>query len=223
MKSRFLVFTAVAFLAILVACRQESTTTETQASVTESSATTATVSTGSTETTMTTMTTATETTGTTTVTPPAISTAGVQQIKEGAKELGRGLKEEARQATAAAGAAMQRGGEKLQEKAEQAAPQPSAPPAAAASTANVAGGASIFKAKCVACHGADASSNTAMGKKNNIPDLRSAAVQGMSDAQLSNLIANGKPGGLSASAHKSKALSQDQIKDVIAFLRSIRQ
>jgi hypothetical protein len=61
-----------------------------------------------------------------------------------------------------------------------------------------------------------------MGRKHSIPDLRSSEVQDLTDAELATAIANGTPGELSATAHKSKALTADQIKDVIAYLRSIR-
>ena len=234
MKTHFLAFTTLVVVATFVSCAKESTTatSDTKASVT--TATTETVAT--TATTATTESTAVTDT-TTTVTTKAPN--GAEQIKEGAKQVGKGLKEEARQAATVAGAALERGGVKLQEKAAEAAPQktevatqtapaPAAqplaqPPAQASAAGNAANGASLFKGKCIACHGADASSNTTIGTKNHIPDLRSAAVQGLTDAQLAALIANGKAGGLSASAHKSKALTQDQIADAIAYLRSIRQ
>ncbi len=98
-------------------------------------------------------------------------------------------------------------------------PAPSQEPSSNASL--VSTGQSIFKSQCVSCHGADASGNTAMGRKNNIPDFRSSAVQGRSDADLANVIANGiKP--LSASAHKSKHLSSDQVKALVAYVRSLK-
>jgi len=98
-------------------------------------------------------------------------------------------------------------------------PAPSQAPSSNASL--VSTGQSIFKSQCVSCHGADASGNTAMGRKNNIPDFRSSAVQGRSDADLANVIANGiKP--LSASAHKSKHLSSDQVKALVAYVRSLK-
>lgn len=217
MRIRTLIFSAVVLLLASVAC-QKTETTET-----ESTTTVTAVSTDGTITTDTTMT----TTTTVTTTPGTSTMDGTDQIKEGAKQLGEGLKEEARQAAAATGAALQRGGAELQQRAEEAAPKPATPAPAAAPAATFSGsaanGSSIFKAQCVACHGQDASGNTAMGKKNNIPDLRSPAVQGLPDAQLASVIANGKPGGLSATAHKSKALTASQTQDVIAYLRSIRQ
>ena len=48
-----------------------------------------------------------------------------------------------------------------------------------------------YKAKCAACHGADGT-GSAMGTKMGAHDFTTAAVQGMSDAQLTDVITNGK-------------------------------
>lgn len=77
------------------------------------------------------------------------------------------------------------------------------------------GGQAIFKAKCASCHGADASGNTPVGKNLKIRDLRSAEVQSQSDAQLFNTISKGK-GKMPAYA---KSLSEDQIHQLVAFIR----
>lgn len=206
-------------LAVFVACNAEQSSdgsTTTVSLSTESPATTdATVTTQSTES---------DSAGTAV---DEQTQTGTQQIAEGAKMLGKGIKEEARQAVAAGGAAMEQAGQKLQDKADAAAKpnaEPVATPAAApVAEGDVANGASIFKGKCAACHGADASGNTPMGKKNKLADLRSSKVQSLTDAELATVIANGSPGGVAAAAHKSKALTPEQIKDVIAYLRSIRK
>lgn len=140
-----------------------------------------------------------------------------EQISEGAKMVGEGIREEARQAVAAGGAAMEQAGQALQNKADASAPTP-----AQVAASDVASGASIFQEKCASCHGADASGNTTIGRKNNIRDIRSSAVQAMTDPELSSTIVNGKSGGMSATAHKSKALTPNQLEDVIAYVRSIR-
>ena len=75
--------------------------------------------------------------------------------------------------------------------------------------------AALFKAKCVACHGSDASGNTPVGKNLKIRDLRSAEVQGQSDAQLFTIISNGK-GKMPA---YGKSLSKDQIQLLVSFIR----
>jgi mono/diheme cytochrome c family protein len=152
---------------------------------------------------------------------PTVADAG-EQITEGAKMIGRGIKEEARQAVAVGGAVMEEAGHALQDKAEAAAPV-STPSPSPAVVGDVASGASIFKGMCASCHGADASGNTVIGRKNNILDLRSSAVQDLADTELSSMIANGEPGGMSATAHKSKALTPSQIDDVIAYVRSLRR
>ena len=83
-------------------------------------------------------------------------------------------------------------------------------------------GADLFKAKgCPVCHGASGAGNTAMGKKNNIRDFHSAAVQSQTDEQLVTTIRDGK-GPVSASAHKSKALSAEQARSVVAWIRTLK-
>ena len=78
-------------------------------------------------------------------------------------------------------------------------------------------GKDLFKAKCAACHGADASGNTPVGKNLKIRDLRSAEVQSQTDEQLSNIITKGK--GKMPSYEKS--LSQEQVNQLVAFIREM--
>jgi cytochrome c len=49
----------------------------------------------------------------------------------------------------------------------------------------------LYKSKCAACHGADGT-GAAMGKKMGAHDFTTTEVQGMSDAQLTDIITNGK-------------------------------
>ena len=79
-------------------------------------------------------------------------------------------------------------------------------------------GASIYKAKCVACHAADGSGNTTAGKSLKARDLRSAEVQKQSDDQLFNIIAKGKgkmPG-------YEKTLGAEKCKELSAYVRGLR-
>jgi cytochrome c6 len=78
--------------------------------------------------------------------------------------------------------------------------------------------ASLFKAKCAACHGADGSGNTTIGKKMQTPDLRSDEVQKQTDAQLIESTTNGK--GKKMPAYKGK-LTDDQIKQLVAYIREL--
>ena len=79
-------------------------------------------------------------------------------------------------------------------------------------------GADLFKAKCAMCHGPDGKGQTTMGKNLNLRDLGSAEVQGQSDADFTNIIANGK-GKMKGFTDR---LSKDQIGDVVKYLRTLK-
>lgn len=83
--------------------------------------------------------------------------------------------------------------------------------------AALAGGAAVYKTRCAACHGADGSGQTPVGKSLKIPDLRSPEVQKMSDAEMSKVLEEGK-----GKMPKSN-LSEDDRKAVIAFIRSLKK
>jgi mono/diheme cytochrome c family protein len=83
-----------------------------------------------------------------------------------------------------------------------------------AARADVKAGEATFKAKCAMCHGADGKGKEAM----KTGDLASADVQKMSDADLSGMITNGK-GKMPA----YKTLTPEQVKDLVAFIRSLKK
>ena len=89
-------------------------------------------------------------------------------------------------------------------------------------TAPLFADAALFKAKCAACHGADGSGDTAMGKKNNLRPLGSAEVQKLTDDELTAVIASGKD-GKPAHAFKKKGLTDDQVKSLVAFIRTLKK
>ena len=80
-----------------------------------------------------------------------------------------------------------------------------------------ADGAGDFKAKCAMCHGADGSGSTATGKALKVRDLSSPEVQSQTDAQISDIVSNGKD---KMPAYKSK-LTDDQIKGLVAYIRTL--
>jgi len=80
--------------------------------------------------------------------------------------------------------------------------------------ADVAAAEATFKAKCAGCHGADGKGKEAMKTQ----DLASADVQKMSDADLSGIITNGK-----GKMPPYKTMSADQVKDMVAFIRSLKK
>jgi len=79
--------------------------------------------------------------------------------------------------------------------------------------------AATFKSKCAACHGADGSGDTTVGKNLKVKDLRSAEVQGLSDDQLYEIIAKGK----GKMPPYEKALGADTCKSLVAFIRSLKK
>ena len=74
--------------------------------------------------------------------------------------------------------------------------------------------ADTYKAKCAGCHGADGSKSM-MGAK----PLNGADVQGMSDADLTSAITDGKG---KMPAYKGK-LTDAQIKDLVAYIRTLKK
>jgi len=81
-------------------------------------------------------------------------------------------------------------------------------------SADVAAAEATFKAKCAGCHAADGKGKEAMKTK----DLASEDVQKMSDADLSGIISNGK-----GKMPPYKTMSADQVKDMVAFIRSLKK
>jgi mono/diheme cytochrome c family protein len=75
----------------------------------------------------------------------------------------------------------------------------------------------LFKSKCAACHGADGT-GTSMGKKMGAHDFTSADVQKMSDAELADIITNGKN-----KMPKYASLSPEEVKGLVAFIRTLKK
>jgi cytochrome c6 len=80
-------------------------------------------------------------------------------------------------------------------------------------------GADLFKSKCAMCHGADGKGDTPVGKSLKLRDLGSDDVQKQTDAQLTDITTNGKG---KMPAYKDK-LSNDQIKQLVAFMRTLKK
>jgi|ERR1035438_8228036 mono/diheme cytochrome c family protein len=78
-------------------------------------------------------------------------------------------------------------------------------------------GESFFKTKCAACHGADGKGEVPMGKKLGARNLSSAEVQGLSDAQLTDVVTKGKN---KMPAYDGK-LTKEQIGELVAYIREL--
>ena len=77
--------------------------------------------------------------------------------------------------------------------------------------------AATYKAKCAACHGADGRGDTPAGKSTKARSFADAEVVKASDDDLAAIIEKGKakmPG-------YGKSMKPDEIKDMVAYIRSL--
>ena len=85
-------------------------------------------------------------------------------------------------------------------------------------TPDSAAGSATFRTKCVMCHGQDGSGSE-VGRSMNVPDLRSLVVQKLPDAQLAQIISDGK-GGMPSFKN---SLSGEQVHSLVAHIRALHQ
>src|SRR5882724_12851552 len=76
--------------------------------------------------------------------------------------------------------------------------------------------ASTYKTNCVSCHGQDGR-GSAVGKSLHTADFHSAQVQQQSDAQLANVVAEGR-GNMPAFGTR---LSKNQIDALVKYTRTL--
>ena len=75
----------------------------------------------------------------------------------------------------------------------------------------------LYKSKCAMCHGADGA-GSAIGTKMGAHDFTTAEVQGMTDAQLTDIITNGKN-----KMPKYASLKPEEIKGLVAYIRTLKK
>jgi cytochrome c6 len=80
-------------------------------------------------------------------------------------------------------------------------------------------GATIYKTKCAMCHGADLAGKPAA----KIPSLVGDNAKKASDADLTDMIANGGKDKKAMHAFANKGVTPDQIKMVIAYVREAQK
>jgi cytochrome c6 len=80
-------------------------------------------------------------------------------------------------------------------------------------------GADTYKAKCAMCHGPDGTAATPMGKMMNIPSFKNPDQVKATDAAL---IAITKDGKGKMPSYNGK-LTDDQIRDVVSFIRTLQK
>lgn len=81
------------------------------------------------------------------------------------------------------------------------------------------GGADIYKAKCVMCHGADGLGSTPAGKALKAASFKDAALVKASDSDLITVVSKGK-GKMPAYGGK---LTDAQIKAAVSYIRTLQK
>ncbi len=80
-------------------------------------------------------------------------------------------------------------------------------------------GATIYKTKCAMCHGADLAGKPAA----KIPSLVSDDAKKASDADLTDMIANGGKDKKASHAFETKGITPDQVKMVVSYIRETQK
>jgi mono/diheme cytochrome c family protein len=80
-------------------------------------------------------------------------------------------------------------------------------------------GAALFKTKCAVCHGANGEGKPAL----KAPSLTSDEAKKMSDADITDMIANGGKEKKATHAFSKKGVTDDQIKALVAFIRELQK
>jgi len=74
-----------------------------------------------------------------------------------------------------------------------------------------------YKAKCAGCHGPDGAGSTPAGKAMKVRDFHSPEVQKETDAELTDIITNGK----NKMPKYAEKLKDTEIKDLAAYCRGL--
>ena len=80
-------------------------------------------------------------------------------------------------------------------------------------------GATVYKTKCAACHGADLGGKPAA----KIPSLISDDSKKLSDAELTDAIASGGKDKKASHAFANKGVTPDQVKMVVTYIREAQK
>ena len=86
-------------------------------------------------------------------------------------------------------------------------------------------GSDIYALMCVSCHGRDGAGKTLAGQRLKVQDLRSTAVQNLSDIQLYDAIATGTSSKSKEYPHAflARGLTKSEIRSVVAFVRKTKK
>ena len=92
--------------------------------------------------------------------------------------------------------------------------------AASAIAADAKAGQMVYNRACKACHGADGTPNMAIAKmqKVEMKDLKTAEVQGVSDAEMKTIITDGR-----GKMKPIRGLTAADVDNVVAYVRSLKK
>ncbi len=82
-------------------------------------------------------------------------------------------------------------------------------------------GRAVFAAHCVSCHGESGNGKGHATGKLKPADLRSSAVQALTDAELFESIAHGTGHKQYPHTFADRGLSEADVKDVVAYIRTL--
>ena len=74
-----------------------------------------------------------------------------------------------------------------------------------------------YKAKCAGCHGPDGAGSTPAGKAMKVRDFHTSEVQKETDAELTDIITNGK----NKMPKYGDKLKDSEIKDLVGYVRML--
>jgi mono/diheme cytochrome c family protein len=80
--------------------------------------------------------------------------------------------------------------------------------------------AEIYKTRCASCHGKKGAADTTLGRSLDLRPLDSEEVLKQSDDDLFTIISKGKKKRMPAYGNK---LSQDEIRNLVKYIRSLKQ
>ena len=80
-------------------------------------------------------------------------------------------------------------------------------------------GAALYKTKCAMCHGANGEGKPAL----KAPSLVSDEAKKMSDADMTDMIANGGKEKKATHAFSKKGVTDDQVKALVGFIRELQK
>ena len=81
----------------------------------------------------------------------------------------------------------------------------------------------LFHEKCASCHGKDGSGHTNASAKMAVPDLHSKRIREMSDADMTDSIANGTKHYAYPHAFVHIGLTNEQIDGLVKYIRTLQK